>query len=165
MNLALDPPGAAPAAATVLHPGDVVVLQRGDAVETLLGSCVTIVLADPRRSLAAACHVVHASAGPDATHGPTALALMLAALRARGIDPTRGHAWVVGGGHMFPQLRGDLHLPDVGQANTRWALRALRECGVTVIGQDVGGCVYRRLHWTVGLEPPHITTVELEAPT
>ena len=39
----------------VLHPGDVVCVERGERVETLLGSCVAVVLTDARRSIAAVC--------------------------------------------------------------------------------------------------------------
>lgn len=150
-------------APVVLHPGDVAILDRGQSLETLLGSCVSIVLTDPRRSSAAACHVVHACDGPEATHGPFALARMFAGLRARGIEPLRCLAWVAGGGHMFPQLRGEPRLPDVGQANARWALRTLQGLGIALQGHDVGGSVYRRLRWTVGSEPPCVTAVKLEA--
>ena len=55
----------------VLHPGDVACADRGERLETLLGSCVAIVLTDPRRTIGAMCHIVHASrpvAGmPDTT--------------------------------------------------------------------------------------------------
>ncbi len=169
MSLARSPAPTTPPAAdgtvpVVLHPGDVVVLDRGQSLETLLGSCVSIVLTDPRRRTAAACHVVHASDGPEATHGPAALERMFAGLRARGIEPLRCQAWVAGGGHMFPQLLGEPRLPDVGQANARWALHTLHGLGIALQGQDVGGCAYRRLRWTVGSEPPSVTKVNLEAP-
>jgi chemotaxis protein CheD len=32
---------------TTLHPGDVVLGLRGDRLQTLLGSCVAVVLTDP----------------------------------------------------------------------------------------------------------------------
>ena len=44
----------------VLHPGDVACGERGERFETLLGSCVAIVLTDPRRTIGAMCHIVHA---------------------------------------------------------------------------------------------------------
>jgi chemotaxis protein CheD len=43
-----------------LHPGDVACGERGDRLETLLGSCVAIILTDPRRTIGAMCHIVHA---------------------------------------------------------------------------------------------------------
>lgn len=153
-----------PPQATLLHPGDVAIADHGDCLETLLGSCVAIVLTDPRRTIGAACHVVHASEGPDTTHGPQALRQMFARLRAKGIEPTACLAWVAGGGHMFPQWRRQPGLPDVGLANVQWALGTLRALDVPVIGQDTGGSAYRRLRWTVGAAAPAITAVELETP-
>ena len=48
----------------VLHPGDVACGERGERFETLLGSCVAIVLTDPRRTVGAMCHIVHAMPAP-----------------------------------------------------------------------------------------------------
>ena len=45
----LEPPGPL----HTLHPGDVVCAERGDRMETLLGSCVAVVLTDPRRTVGA----------------------------------------------------------------------------------------------------------------
>ncbi|MEI7447926.1 MAG: hypothetical protein WCK28_23765, partial [Burkholderiales bacterium] len=55
------PPRREPPAASclVLHPGDVACVDRGARLATLLGSCVSILLADPRRSIGAMCHYVH----------------------------------------------------------------------------------------------------------
>ena len=47
-----------------LHPGDVALGQHGDALETLLGSCVAIVITDPRRTVGAMCHIVHSRPAP-----------------------------------------------------------------------------------------------------
>ena len=69
---------------TVLHPGDVACVLRGNRLETLLGSCVAILLTDPRRTLGAMCHVVHAhsragSLGDDTGYGDAALGAMVVA--------------------------------------------------------------------------------------
>ena len=149
---------AAPAA-QVLHPGDVVLAQRGERLETLLGSCVAIILTDPRRTLAAMCHIVHSGRAPadargDATvHAEPALAAMLALLQRSGIDPRRCEAYLFGGGNMFPQLYAQAH---VGSNNTAWALAALTELGIALVGQDTGGTAYRRITWAVGPDTPQV---------
>ena len=144
-----------------LHPGDVGCAERGDRLETLLGSCVAIVLTDPRRTLGAMCHIVHASravAGSAETgaYAEVALDTMYALLRERGIDPKQCEAYVYGGGNMFPQLFTRTH---VGEHNSRWALDALAQDGVHVLFHDLGGDTYRRLSWTVGPEAPQVTAV------
>lgn len=155
-----------PAAATtrrvqVLHPGDVACADRGDRLETLLGSCVAIVLTDPRRTIGAMCHIVHASppvAGmPHTTaYADKALATLYAQLRARGINPLLCEAWVYGGGNMFPEQFTTSH---VGDQNANWALDALAHDGVRVLFHDLGGSAYRRLGWTVGPDAPEVSAV------
>jgi chemotaxis protein CheD len=142
----------------VLHPGDVVCGDSGERLETLLGSCVAIILTDPRRTVAAICHVVHAGAATQAqpgncAYGEEALAAMHARLRARGINPLMCEAYVYGGGNMFPHLFGSSH---PGDANARWALAALARDGNRVLFHDLGGATYRRLAWTVGHELPAV---------
>jgi chemotaxis protein CheD len=142
-----------------LLPGEVAVVARGETLETLLGSCVAVLLNDAARALGGACHVVHASPGPDAAHGPQALASLFGQLQARGVDPLRCKAWLVGGGHMFPDLRNRPEMPDVGAANIRWAREALGSLGILIVGEEVGGFSYRRVRWTVGDAAPVIEAV------
>lgn len=145
----------------VLHPGDVALGERGDRLETLLGSCVAIVLTDPRRTLGAMCHIVHsrpATSGSvvSAAYADVALDHMYALLRSRGIEPTLCDAYVYGGGNMFPALCAQGH---VGEENAQWALEALAHDGVPVLHHDLGGNTYRRLCWVVGHEAPRVTAV------
>lgn len=140
------------ASVTTLHPGDVACAERGERLATLLGSCVAIVLTDPRRTVGVMCHIVHA-------HGaPMLLQRMHALLRARAVDPHQCEAYVYGGGNMFPALFGAAH---VGEHNAAWALRALAEDGVRVLHTDLGGASYRRLAWTVGPEGPQVQSVAI----
>jgi chemotaxis protein CheD len=76
----------------VLHPGDVVYAGCGERLQTLLGSCVAIILTDPRRTVATMCHVVHAGqpnqrSAQDSAYGEVALAAMARLLRSHGITP------------------------------------------------------------------------------
>ena len=146
----------------VLHPGDVACGDRGDRLETLLGSCVAIVLTDPRRTVGAMCHIVHTrpalpgQGDADTAGGEAALAAMFSLLQARGIVAQLCHAWVYGGGNMFPALVSEGH---VGEGNVRWVFAALRAAGISVINHGVGGTVYRRLSWTVGPDEPQVDVV------
>lgn len=145
---------------TTLYPGDVACGMRGDRFETLLGSCIAVVLTDPRRTVGAMCHIVHStSAGStprDSAWGDVALDLMYDLLRERGITPHLCEAYIYGGGNMFPGLCQGEH---VGASNARWVLQALAAGGVRVLLQDVGGNTYRRLSWTVGPDAPQATAV------
>jgi len=145
----------------VLHPGDVVCGSRGEGFETLLGSCVAIELTDPRRTVGAMCHLVHAGAAPlartrDCAWGQEALQAMFRLLGERGIDARQCEAFVHGGGNMFPDTFGESH---VGAVNAHWALDAMSDHGIRVIETDLGGAYYRKLVWTVGIEPPRVVCV------
>lgn len=161
-NLAfLQSPEPAGTTRHLLHPGDVACGNRGDIFETLLGSCVAVVLTDPRRTVAAMCHIVHAGAAPrdtpqDSCFGDVALARMYSMLRARGIEPRLCEAYVYGGGNMFPGLFADGH---VGACNASWTLAALKEDDVRVLHQDLGGSQYRKVSWVVGTEAPRVVAV------
>ncbi len=141
----------------ILHPGDVRCATRGEQLVTLLGSCVAVVLADPRRTVGAMCHIVvapgaaGASTDADSRRGDVALDTMYGLLRARGIEPRLCDAWVFGGGNMFPDLFDAAH---VGADNAHWTLQALAADGVRVLQHDLGGRAYRRLSWTVGPGAP-----------
>ncbi|MFY9511445.1 MAG: chemotaxis protein CheD [Rubrivivax sp.] len=156
---------AAPPVLTVLHPGDVACVGRGDRLETLLGSCVAVVLTDPRRSVGAMCHVVHARASERTGAKPgcyadPALDIMAQLLRARGIEPRLCEAYVYGGSNMFPGVFTQRH---VGDDNVRRVLQRLAEDGIAVRLQDHGGTHYRRVGWTVGQALPEVRTASSKA--
>jgi chemotaxis protein CheD len=146
-----------------LHPGDVACGNVGERFETLLGSCVSVILTDPRRTIGAMCHIVHARAAvagtpPSGAYGDMALRMMYAQLQRRGIMPGKCEAYVYGGGNMFPDMFRQRH---VGQTNSDWVLDALANDGIAVIREDVGGAMYRRLAWTVGADKPRVECVSV----
>ena len=143
-----------------LNPGDVACGVRGDRFVTLLGSCVAVVLCDPRRTVGAMCHIVHStatsSAPRDSSWGDVALDVMYEQMRARGITPRLCEAYVYGGGNMFPGVFSGSH---VGASNARWTLQALQTDGIRILHEDLGGNAYRKLSWTVGDDAPAVTAV------
>lgn len=147
----------------VVHPGGIAIAERGARFETLLGSCVAIILTDPRRTIGAMCHIVHSGAtiqqaAGDTAHAEPALRTLFGMLRARGINPAMCDAFVYGGGNMFPALFDHAH---VGRSNSDWALDTLSQLKVPVIERDVGGTTYRKLSWTVGLDAPRVDAIEV----
>ncbi len=156
--------GSAPAGNTELMPGDVVLGLAGDGLRTLLGSCVAVVLTDPRRTVGAMCHIVHVGTPNPANahntaYGAVAMRAMFERLHGVGIAAQRCHAFVYGGGNMFPALVSG---PQVGQRNVHWALEFLAGHGIAVLDQCVGGCSYRRVWWRVGPDLPRVDNVSME---
>lgn len=146
-----------------LHPGDVAVGFSGDTFETLLGSCVSILLVSPCFRVAAICHYVHSSQAPknklkDASYALVAMNKMDHMLRRYGFNAHLCRAYVFGGGNMFP---GNNNVVDVGQQNVNWALNYLSHKKIPVFGSETGDNYYRKLSWQVGASNPcdHLLTV------
>lgn len=144
-----------------LMPGDVAVGGVGEHFKTLLGSCVSVILTDPRRTVGAMCHIVHvgqpnASNLRNTAYGVVAFQTMFDQLQKRGVIPTRCQAYVYGGGNMFPQLFGGKH---VGTSNSEWVLNQLHALGIEVVDEHLGGNGYRKVSWTIGPQEPVVETV------
>jgi chemotaxis protein CheD len=145
----------------VLHPGDIACGCQGDLLETLLGSCVAVVLTDRARTFGAMCHIVHGRQSllrdvhPTAAADP-ALDALYGLVARRGLTPRLCQAFVYGGGNMFPHI---IASPNVGEENVRYVLSRLAADGVHVAVQDVCGTVYRRVRWQVGQGLPDVTAV------
>jgi chemotaxis protein CheD len=157
------PMGGVPVAKELM-PGDVALAVRGEQLKTLLGSCVSVILTDPRHTVAAMSHIVHVGA-PNASnqsntaYGSVAMNQMFDMLRARGINPVKCEAYVFGGGNMFPQI---FNARNVGSTNADWVLDFLHSQGIAIIDQELGGNGYRKVSWTVGLQEPLVETVFAE---
>lgn len=150
----------------IIHPGDVVCVNEGMTVQTLLGSCVAICLVNVSHTVGAMCHYVH-SAKPrpghskDATFAEVAMQRMFAELRARGVDPLACEAYVCGGGAM--RLQGQEGASSVGARNVAWARDFLAAQGVLAHEVSVGGgACYRKVLWRVGQGAPVVRVLPIE---
>ena len=144
-----------------LLPGDVALGRSGDTLKTLLGSCVSVILTDPRRTVGVMCHIVHVGHPNSANQsntafGSVAMAEMTRRLFAIGFAPRSCQAYVVGGGNMFPQLVTHHH---VGLSNIDWVMGYLAHHKIQVLKEDLGGDGYRKVIWTVGSDAPTVETV------
>lgn len=148
-----------------LMPGDVAVGHAGEHLKTLLGSCVAVILADPRRTVAAMCHIVHVGQPNEANRHNTAYGLcameeMFRRLQHLGVTPRLCEAYVFGGGNMFPKLFNVNH---VGRNNAAWVLHQLQQHHIAVVNQCLGGNGYRKVSWTVGPTEPVVEVVFAES--
>jgi chemotaxis protein CheD len=156
-----------PSGVVELMPGDVAAGLVGDQFKTLLGSCVSVILTDPRRTVAAMCHIVHVgrtneSNAKNTAYGTAAMAEMFRRLRTMGSNPKMCEAYVFGGGNMFPQFFNGKH---IGAVNADWVLDYLHEHGIEVVDHCLGGNGYRKVSWTVGAGEPVVETVFAELGT
>jgi chemotaxis protein CheD len=146
----------------VLHPGDVACADRGDTLETLLGSCVAVILTDRSRTVGTMCHIVHyqdnLQSEPSTLSVHGAIDRMYAMLIDRAFNPSLCDAFVYGGGNMFPHLVGRTH---VGNRNVSAVLNRLSIDRINVVSENCGGTTYRRLRWTVGSDLPSVVATEI----
>jgi chemotaxis protein CheD len=117
----------------------------GSVIATVgLGSCVAIILHDATARIGAMAHVLlpdqelSRDRGNPAKFPSTVVPLMLREMAALGADVGRVTARLVGGSSMFTTLMGPGSL-NVGERNIIASREALRQAGVRVTGEDVGG--------------------------
>lgn len=164
------PPAAAAAGrwpdskSTEIMPGEVALGTAGDELRTLLGSCVSVILTDPRRTVGVMCHIVHvgtpnAANRHNTAYGEVAMDAMFSKLQAVGIPAQRCEAYVYGGGNMFP---GIVSGTSVGDRNAQWVMEFLEDHGIHVVDVSLGGTSYRKVSWRVGAAEPKVDNVSIE---
>ena len=145
-----------------LKPGEQAVGDARHRLRTLLGSCVSITLWQPRRRVGAMSHfllprhqrpsVPGRRDALDARYGEEALALMVQGLAHHGIDARHCVARLFGGGDMFPdQPRPPRAVPtgDVGRRNGEAARALLQQLGVPIASENLFGPGHRRIAFDI----------------
>lgn len=144
-----------------LNPGDWF-FGQGDAVaHTILGSCVSILLWHPTRRLCGISHCVLPSRTRSCTEQPAGfyvdetLQWLLAQMRQQQTHPEHYQAWLFGGGTLFANTGatgtagrsedGATARIAIGPLNVAAAQQGLTQCGISLMGQDCGQAVYRKL--------------------
>jgi len=130
--------------------------ERGDAIIVTLGlgSCVAIMLHDPRACAGAMAHILlpSRSLARDTTNlakfPETAVPLLVEQLTRLGAEPRRLVAKLAGGASMFAQLMtpGTIQM---GERNIVAARDALRRAGIPVTREAVGGEAGRSVRFHV----------------
>ena len=137
-----------------LLPGEYFVGGPEYRIRTLLGSCVSITLWHPVRRIGTMSHFLLSARncaseeGLNSRYGEEALALMLAELRAMGVDPAECQAKIFGGSKMFPGLE-DRKAGNIGRQNGEVARRLLRAHGIPVVSESLYGVGHRNIIFDV----------------
>ena len=130
--------------------GQVCITHAPNVLETVLGSCIGLVIYDPQEKIAGMAHILLPnSEGRQQTELPGkyanhAVECLITALKKYGGDPKRFKAKFSGGSNMFknPQKSGRL---DIGTMNIAEVTRLLKQEGIFVVSSDVGGRAGRRV--------------------
>lgn len=121
-----------------------VAAERGVLAALGLGSCVAILLHDPATRVGGLAHVMLPSLAlsrvrdQPARTAETAVPWLVDRVQEAGARTPRLRAWLIGGATMFADLLppGAVH---IGERNVQASRLALRQSGVPILGQAVGG--------------------------
>jgi len=128
-----------------VHPGQLVVSARPAAITTVLGSCVSVCLFDPKTRVGGLNHFLlplHVEREKSPRFGSVAVPMLIEELRKLGADRASLQAKVFGGGSIIAAFRRSGQL---GEENVTLALQLLSEAGIPVLDKDVGGKFGRKL--------------------
>ncbi|NIN11385.1 MAG: chemotaxis protein CheD [Gemmatimonadales bacterium] len=128
---------------------------RGTLAALGLGSCVAVILHDPTVQVGALAHVLLPVQSLSRLHSsPTrtadmAIPLVVAQMTQRGAKLESTVANLIGGGTMFGDLlpAGSVH---IGERNAQACRDTLREVGIPVVAEAVGGRSSRSVWFEVG---------------
>ena len=129
---------------------DVVPIQ----LRTVLGSCVSIVLADSVRGLVGMSHILLPSSKqsiPDdpLKYGKNAFPMLLIGMLSRGGHREDLSAWIAGGANMLTQKDLQEKYHHIGTSNIACAKDFVSSRGINLIASEVGGNKARTLTFSL----------------
>ena len=130
-----------------LDPGDFRFGAAPLQFATLLGSCVTVTLWQPRRHIGGMCHFMLPSRSGkhrqlDGRFATEAFAMFDQAIAKTGTTHEQYQAKLFGGGDMFPGSGFNLN---VGAKNIAMAHQLLKERSIPLLAEHTGGAGHRKL--------------------
>lgn len=132
-------------------PGEYYVTRGGEWVVTVLGSCVSACIRDPKAGVGGMNHFMLPDSNRekwgrtdvDLAHryGSYAMEHMINDILKLGADRTRLEVKIVGGGRILSQMT------DIGERNIAFVREYLQREGFLVAGEDVGGPHPRKVYY------------------
>lgn len=132
-----------------IAPGDFLVTRTPNILRTLLGSCVSACLFDPKQKIAGMNHFLlpHSPTPPHPSifgrYASSALPLLLSEMEKKGARRQDLRASIFGGGEVISALE----ITQVGAQNAQAARDFFRQQGIALHNQHLGGKRPRRLYF------------------
>ena len=140
-----------------LKPGEMHIADRPGSVTTVLGSCISVTMYNPRLKMGAICHGMmprwverrdgRGKSDERFKYVDYSIRYMVEAFRSFGIGPREIEAKLFGGADMFSSGGDEIRYLSVGKQNIMKALEVMGEEGLTVKKRDIGGTQGRKLHF------------------
>jgi chemotaxis protein CheD len=140
-----------------LHPGEHIASDQQCVISTLLGSCVSACLYDPRNKIVGMNHFLLANrryardiplclteAGKYGVH---AMELVINGMITLGASRKNLHAKVFGGGSVLGSPDSKDNFFCVGEVNCRFILQFLQNEGIPLVASDLGGNIGRTIRF------------------
>ncbi len=129
-------------------PGDFYVTQNDEIISTVLGSCVSTCMRDPKRGIGGMNHFMlpedpGGREDASARYGLFAMEQLINAFLTRGARREALEIKIVGGGRVIPGMG------DVGRSNVDFVRQFLDAEGMPILVEDVGLEVARRVRYRV----------------
>lgn len=119
--------------------GQVEASQAPMRLHTVLGSCVSVCLFEPRSRIGGMNHILvpssHSDCGCEARCGVEAMELLINAMMKLGADRRRFVAKAFGGGNVLPVFQQ----PTVGELNIRFVRQFLKTEKIPLLSERLGG--------------------------
>lgn len=136
-----------------IYPGEYYVSKGPEFISTILGSCVAIVLFDPKNLIGGINHFMLAKPGskdklsekngPIGRFGEYAIDLLLKEMEKCGAERCNLQAKIFGGSNVF-NLPETSH-EQVGAENIRFAKTYLAKLNIPIVAEDLGGVPSRKI--------------------
>lgn len=141
-----------------IDPGEYYVTSGDEIISTLLGSCVSACLWDPKTGIVGMNHFLLASRSlrsntplilsESGRYGINAMELLINAMLQKGAERRRLQAKVFGGGNVLPAGKEGVQYFDIGQVNSQFIMEFLRMERIPLIASSLGGDYGRVIHLT-----------------
>lgn len=135
-----------------LKPGNLFIGTEPSEVMTLLGSCVSVTMFNPRLRLAAICHAMLADpdlAGTEEEEPYKYVSLVVPVMAqkflCKGIRPEETEVKLFGGANVFGFRNEKRHGRGIGVANIHRAKEILKQFNLNISRAHVGGYIGRKL--------------------
>jgi chemotaxis protein CheD len=131
-----------------LYPGHLFASAEPSVVRTILGSCVSVCLFDPRLAVGGLNHFLLARGpvtrkGDLLRYGSSAVAELVKVMKAHGCAEERLEAKLFGGGAIVPSLHGPRF--SLAAENVAIAKTELARLGIPIVAEDTLGRTGRKL--------------------
>lgn len=137
-----------------LKPGEMYMTEKPTLVSTVLGSCVSVTMFNPRLKIGAICHGLLPIYKPNSIcsgsmeeykYVNSSIEKMITKYKIYGVRNSELEVKIFGGSEMIYAQAGVSHIVSIGTQNIQAAIQTIKSNGLSPVVTNVGGISGRRL--------------------